>query len=165
MKYLTLEEKEALRQEVLGRLTVATSDAMTAVMDECRDRKVTAADLLLEIDLKVMRESFRVMAKLEFEICESRGEIPTRVPLACPDGECRGHLVVERKLFERVPVVGLTETPIGEPAYLEGVRAEVECHDIWVGLCSECGAIYDPATYRELTARPPHRVRSSRVTK
>jgi hypothetical protein len=165
VKYLTLEEQEALRQEILGRLTVATSDAMTAVMDECRDREVTAADLLLEIDLKVMRESFRAMAKLGSEIYESQGQVPTRAPLVCPDGECRGYLVVERKLFERVPVVGLTDTTIGEPAYLEGVRAELECHDIWVGLCSECGAIYDPATYRKLTARPPHRMHSSRVTK
>jgi len=163
--YLTLEEQEALRQEVLGRLTVATSDAMAAVMDEYRDREVRADYLLLEIDLKVMRELFRAMGKLEVEIYAAQGEVPTRVPLACPDGECRGYLVVERKLFERVPVVGLTDTPIGEPAYVEGVRAEVECHDIWVGLCSECGAIYDPATYRKLTTRPPHRVRASRVTK
>lgn len=162
--YLTLEEKEALRQEILGRLTVATSDAMAAVMDEYRDREVTATDLLLEIGLKVMRESFRATGKLEVEIDAAHGEVPTRAPLACPDGECRGHLVVERKLFERVPVVGLTDTPIGESAYLEGVRAEVECHDIWVGLCSECGAIYDPATHRELTARSPHWMHSSRVT-
>lgn len=154
--YLTAEQKQELSQEVLGRLTVALATAVTLVVEENRDQEVTASDLLLRIDRRVVRESLEAMGRLEQEIVEAHGAVPGRTPLPCPsrrpDEElCTGHLLVERRLFEQVPVVGIEDAPAG-PVFVEGVRSEIDCDEAWVGICSQCDMAFAPAEYQALLA-------------
>lgn len=136
--YLTAEQKGELSQEVLGRLTVVLATAVTIVVAEHRDQEVTASDLLLEIAARFSHETLNALETLKSEIEEAGGGVPGRTPLACPsrrpDGElCTGHLLVERRLFEQVPVVGIEDAPAG-PVYVEGVRSEIDCDEAWVGI-------------------------------
>ena len=154
--YLTADQKLELGQEVLGRLTVALATAVTGALDQNRDQDVSANYLLLAIAAQFSHQALNALETLKSEIADAEGEVPGRTPLACPsrrpDGEqCTGHLLVERRLFEQVPVVGIEDAPAG-PVYVEGVRSEIDCDEAWVGICSQCDLTFVPDEYRALTA-------------
>ena len=147
-------EQKILVDEIVGRLQeqVANWVAEAAI----QPGRVSAWRILFDAEWKAKPALDVLFHELRMETSRLAGKSPARVPLACPsrrpDGEvCTGYLVVERRLSEQVPLVGIEDAPAG-PVYVEGVRSEIECDEAWVGICSQCDMTFAPEEYVALIA-------------
>ena len=143
-------EQQILVAEIIGRLQVQLTRWVAEAT--IQPGRVSAWRILFDAEWKAKPAIDVLFHELREETLKAEGKSPAREPLACPHRSlCDGHLVVDRRLNERVPLVGIENTPDG-PAYMEGVRAEVDCDESWVGICSHCDLMFSPEEYLALTA-------------